>query len=162
MLVAVLLIALLTIIGSTTLSVAGVDARVAIQNRRHLLVLNAADAGTQHARWTLRTENPPNEGIDTGDTGQPFVAEVEGEEKFAGVAFAMNQGLYEVHARYSKCGNPPPGYSTELGRASYRADFWEMTSSAAFKDAAFDELNPMRASVETTIRKVVRGSCKVR
>ena len=162
MLVTVLLIALLTIIGATTLSVAGVDQRVAIQNRRHMLVVNAADAGTQHARWELRTENPVDEGYDTADTGAPFVAEVEAEEQFAGVAFPMNQGLYEVEARYSKCSNPPPGYSTEQGRAAFRSDFWDMQSTATIKDAAFDDLNPMKATVVATLRKVVRGACKIR
>ncbi len=54
MLVALVLIALLTIIGATSLSVAGVDQRVATHNRRHMMALNAADAGTQHARWVLQ------------------------------------------------------------------------------------------------------------
>ena len=61
MLVALVLIALLTIIGATSLSVAGVDQRVATHNRRHMMVLNTADAGTEHARFLLQSENPRNE-----------------------------------------------------------------------------------------------------
>jgi Tfp pilus assembly protein PilX len=162
MLVAVVLIALLTIIGSTTLTVAGTDQRIAIAVRRHHLVMNAADAGTNQARWELRSENPRNEGYDTADTGAPFVAEVESDELFQGVAFPTNQGTYEVNARFAKCSNPPPGYSTEIGVAQFRSDFWEMDSTAHFTDAAYDNVNEMEARVQATVRKVVRGPCKIR
>jgi Tfp pilus assembly protein PilX len=162
MLVAVVLIALLTIIGATTLSVAGTDSRVATAVRRHHLVMNAADAGTQHGRWQIRTTQPRNEGWDTADTGTPFVAKIESDEMFAGTGFPMNQGNYEVRARFAKCSNPPPGYSTEIGVAQYRSDFWEMDGTARFTDAAFDPVNPMEAKVMSTVRKVIHGPCKIR
>jgi hypothetical protein len=162
MLIAVVMIALLTIIGSTTLTVAGTDEQIATAVRRHHLVMNAADAGTQQARWELRNENPADEGWDTADTGAAFVAEIESQEMFKGVTFPMNQGTYEVSARYAKCSNPPPGYSTELGVAQFRSDFWEMDSTAHFTNAGFDNVNEMEARVQATLRKVVRGPCKVR
>jgi hypothetical protein len=162
MLVALVLIALLTIIGATSLSVAGVDQRVATHNRRHMMALNAADAGTQHARWVLQNENPADEGWDTADTGGLFVPETEGDSMFGGIEFPMNQGVYKVDAVYQKCGNPPPGYSTEAGRTGFRADYWDMVSSAKFADATMAELNPTRAEVITTLRKVMNGVCKIR
>lgn len=164
MLVALVLIALLTIIGATSLSVAGVDQRVATHNRRHMMVLNTADAGTEHARFLLQSENPANEGWDTADTGSMFVPKSQAEAAFEGINFAgqMSQGVYEVDAVYQKCSNPPPGYSTELGRVGYRSDFWDMRSRATFDDAAFSQTNPTQAVVVSTIRKVVRGSCKIR
>ncbi len=162
MLVALVLIALLTIIGATSLSVAGVDQRVATHNRRHMMVLNAAAAGTEHARFMLQSENPANEGWDTADTGNMFVPRDQAETSFKGIAFPMPQGVYEVDAVYQKCSNPPPGYSTELGRAAYRSDFWDMHSRAEFTDTSFNQTNPTQAIVVATIRKVVRGSCKIR
>ena len=162
MLVALVLIAILTIIGATSLSVAGVDQRVATHNRRHMMVLNTADAGTDHARYQLQTENPANEGWDTADTGNLFVAKGEAETHFEGITFPMNQGVYEVDAVYQKCSNPPPGYSTELGRLGYRSDFWDMRSHATFQDSSFTQTNPTQAVVVATLRKVVRGSCKIR
>jgi len=162
MMIAVVLIALLTIIGSTTLSVAGTDSRIATAVRRHHLVMNAADAGTQQARHQLRSTNPSSEGWDSADTAAPFVAEIESDEMFQGVTFPMNQGTYEVRARYAKCSNPPPGYSTELGVAQFRSDFWEMDATAHFTDAAFDNVNEMEAKVHATMRKVIRGPCKIR
>lgn len=162
MLVALVLIALLTIIGATSLSVAGVDQRVATHNRRHMMVLNTADAGTEHARFLLQSENPANEGWDTADTGSMFVPKTEADASFEGISFPMNQGVYEVDAVYQKCSNPPPGYSTEVGRVGYRSDFWDMRSRATFDDAAYSQINPTQAVVVSTIRKVVRGSCKIR
>lgn len=162
MLVALVLIAILTIIGATSLSVAGVDQRVATHNRRHMMVLNTADAGTEHARYQLQTENPANEGWDTADTGNKFVATAEAETFFEGITFPMNQGVYEVDAVYQKCSNPPPGYSTELGRQGYRSDFWDMRSHATFQDSTYTQTNPTQAVVVATLRKVVRGSCKIR
>lgn len=162
MLVALVLIALLTIIGATSLSVAGVDQRVATHNRRHMMVLNTADAGTDHARFLLQSENPANEGWDTADTGNLFVAKTEADASFEGIAFPMSLGVYRVDAVYQKCANPPPGYSTELGRAGYRSDFWDMRSRATFDDAAYEQINPTQAVVVSTLRKVMRGNCKVR
>ncbi|MFN7144769.1 MAG: hypothetical protein ACK4YP_13415 [Myxococcota bacterium] len=162
MLVALVLIALLTIIGATSLSVAGVDQRVATHNRRHMMVLNTADAGTDHARFLLQSENPRNEGWDTADTGNLFVAKTEADASFEGIGFPMNQGVYRVDAVYQKCANPPPGYSTELGRAGYRSDFWDMRSRATFDDSSYAQINPTQAVVVSTLRKVMRGNCKVR
>ena len=95
MLVALVLIALITIIGATSLSVAGVDQRVATHNRRHMMVLNTADAGTNHARYMLQTENPANEGWDTADTGNMFVPKSQAETEFDGITFPMSLGVYE-------------------------------------------------------------------
>lgn len=162
MLVALVLVALLTIIGATSLSVAGVDQRVATHNRRHMMVLNTADAGTDHARHILQTENPLNEGWDTADTGTFFVPKTEADAQFGGIAFPMSQGVYQVDAVYQKCANPPPGYSTELGRGGFRSDFWDMRSRATFEDGSFQQVNPTSAVVVSTLRKVMRGTCKIR
>ena len=162
MLVALVLIALITIIGATSLSVAGVDQRVATHNRRHMMVLNTADAGTNHARYMLQTENPANEGWDTADTGNMFVPKSQAETEFDGITFPMSLGVYEVDAVYQKCSNPPPGYSTELGRVAFRSDFWDMRSRATFDDTSYNQVNPTQAVVVSTMRKVLRGSCKIR
>jgi hypothetical protein len=162
MLVALVLIALLTIIGATSLSVAGVDQRVATHNRRHMMVLDAADAGTEHARFLLQAENPANEGWDTADTGSMFVPKNEADASFEGISFPMSQGVYEVDAVYQKCSNPPPGYSTEAGRAAYRSDFWDMRSRATFDDSTYAQINPTQAIVVATLRKVVHGTCHIR
>jgi hypothetical protein len=164
MLIALLLLAILTIIGSTSLSIAGVDQRVAIQNQRHMIVVGAAEAGTNHARYQLESELPANEGWDTGS--EPFVnmdGSDGGEAMFAGANFPVNQGTYEVKAVYVKCGPPPPGYSTEAGRQSFRSDYWDMQSRAIFRDGAtLSQLNPIEATVITTLRRVTQGPCKIR
>lgn len=162
MLVTMILIALLAIIGATSLSVAGVDHRIAIHNQRHMVVMNSADAGTEHARWQLQSENPRDEGWDTADTGNLFVPMNEADLMFAGVSFPMNQGVYEVDAVFQKCSNPPPGYSTEYGRTQFRSDFWDMHSRAQLTDAGYAQTNPTQASVVATFRKVVHGACKIR
>lgn len=162
MLIALILMAVLAIIGATSLSIAGTDARVATQNRRHMIVVNAADAGTQHARWELSTRDPANEGWDTGDTGASFIDETVAEGAFAGNTFPMNQGNYRVDAVYQKCSNPPPGYSTEQGNTAFHSDYWDMQATAVFNDTTYNQLNPTRASVVTTIRKVKSGDCKIR
>jgi type II secretory pathway component PulK len=161
MLVALVLIALITIIGATSLSVAGTDQRVATHNLRHMMVMNAADAGTEHARFALSTDNPANEGWDTASS-TPFVDKPDADTMYEGVAFPMSQGVYSVNAVYQKCSNPPPGYSTELGRSAFRSDFWDMHSTAVFDDATWTEMNPTRAEVVATLRKVVHGPCKIR
>lgn len=159
MLVALVLIALITIIGATSLSVAGVDQRVATHNRRHLMMLNTADAGTEHARYLLQSEDPVNEGWDTADTGNMFVAKADGETSFDGIVFPMSQGVYEVDAVFQKCAPPPPGYSVDTNKVSYRSDFWDMRSRATFDDATFTATNPTQSTVVLTLRKVVRGTC---
>lgn len=162
MFIALVLIALLMIVGATSLQVAGVDQRVATHNRRHMMVLNTADAGTVHARYQLQNELPANEGWDTADTGTHWIYRSEGETDFEGIAFPMNQGVYEVDAVFQKCSNPPPGYSTEQGRTAFHSQFWNMKSTASFQDTTYTEVNPTRATVVATLRKVVRGDCKIR
>lgn len=164
MLIAMILIALLAIIGATTLSVAGTDQRIALTNRRHMLVMNTASAGTEHARNELSYENPPNEGLDTaGDTYPDFVTEDEAEEDFEGLAYTHNLGVYWVKAVYQRCGYPPPGYSTEIGRTQFRADYWSMQSEARMKDAStYDNLNETTAETVSLVRKVLLGTCKIR
>jgi len=166
MLIALVLLAVLTIIGATSLSVAGVDQRIAIHNQRHMIVVNTASAGTEHARWQLENEAPEDEGWDTGDTGSLFVT-VQGsegaEDKFQGSNFPMNQGAYKVDATYHKCGSPPQGYSAEMGSTSFRSDFWELKSVAMFMDdSTGDQVNPIEATVVATVRKVAQGACEIR
>ena len=162
MLIALILIAILTIIGATSLSVAGVDERVATHNMRHMIGMNTADAGTEHARWQLQVENPADEGWDTADSGNMFVPMAEAEPLYEGIEFPMPQGVYWVDAVYQKCSNPPPGYSTEYGRTQFRSDFWDMRSTGNFTDASMTETNPTQATVVATLRKVIHGSCKIR
>ena len=174
MLIALVLIAVLTIIGATTLSVAGVDQRIAMHNQRHMVIMNAADAGTQHARYQLEHEMPADEGWDTADTGF-YIPSInaggagvdDAETMFVGTEFAMNQGTYQVNAVYVKCSGPPPGYSTEQGRQSFRSDYWDMQSHGWFRPQAAsgmagDAANPIQGTVASTIRKVVQGPCKIR
>lgn len=163
MLVAMILLAILAVIGATSLSVAGVDQRIAMHNRKHMLVVNTAHAGTQHARWQLEHSNPVNEGVDTApDTYGPFVKATEAEAEFGGLAYAHNLGVYWVEASYLRCGNPPPGYSTELGKTGFRSDYWEMTSTARMQDTAYSNINETQASTAGIFRKVIRGPCVVR
>ena len=163
MLLAMLLIAILAVIGATTLSVAGVDQRIALHNRKHMMVVNTADAGTEHGRWELEHENPPNEGISADeDTWPDFVLATEGEDNFGGLNYAHNLGVYWVQATYHRCGNPPPGYSTEIGRTSFRSDYWEMKSQARMQDTSYSNVNETSATTILLLRKVVRGTCKVR
>lgn len=81
---------------------------------------------------------------------------------FAGSAFPGNLGTYEVRASYLRCAPPPAGYSTEVGSA-WRSDYWEMTSRGWFADPSTGEqTSPVESTVLMTVRKVVRGPCKVR
>lgn len=163
MLVALILMAILSVIGATTLSVAGTDQRIAIHNRKHMLVLNTASAGTEHARHELQTENPPNEGLDSAeDTYDEFVTSEEAEAEFGGLVYTHNLGVYWVSAVYQRCGYPPPGYSTEIGRAQFRADYWLMESTARMQDESYSNLNETQANTSSLIRKVLRGTCKIR
>jgi len=163
MLVALILLAIMSVIGATSLSVAGVDQRIALHNRKHMLVVNTANAGVMHARWQLEHENPPNEGLDTApDTYGPFVTATEAESDFGGLAYAHNLGVYWVEASYLRCGNPPPGYSTEIGRASFRSDYWEMDSTARMQNTSYANINETQASTAGIYRKVIRGPCVVR
>lgn len=161
MLVALILLAILSVIGATSLSVSGVDQRIALHNRKHMMVLNTADAGVNHARNTLGYENPPDEWYDSGDTGY-FVTVVDAETSFEGISYTHNLGVYRVAAIYERCAQPPPGYSTEIGNQQFRSDYWRMESTARMQDASYDNINETTATVVSTLRKVVRGTCKVR
>ena len=163
MLLSMLLIAILAVIGATTLSVAGGDQRIALHNRKHMMVMNTSDAGTDHARYQLEHENPPNEGLAADeDTWPDFVESTEGEGKFGGLEYAHNLGVYWVQATYHRCGNPPPGYSTEIGNTKFRSDYWEMKSQARMQDTSYSNVNETSSTVVLLLRKVVKGTCKVR
>lgn len=163
MLVALILIAIITIIGATSLSIAGVDQRVANYTRRHSAITTAADAGGEHARYQLMYSLPENEGWDTG-APLVFVEETESEDWFEGENTALPLGTYDVTASFAKCGSPPKGYSTEEGNQGFRSDYWEMEAHSWFESAssADAQVNPSEARVATMLRKVMRGSCKVR
>jgi Tfp pilus assembly protein PilX len=163
MLVALILLAIIAVIGATSLSVAGVDQRIALHNRKHMLVVNTAHAGTEHARWQLEYENPVNEGLDTApDTYGAFVKATDAEARFGGLAYPHNLGVYWVEATYLRCGNPPPGYSTELGKNQFRSDYWQMTSTARMQDTSYANINETQATAAGIYRKVIRGGCVVR
>ncbi|MBN1336339.1 MAG: hypothetical protein JXB39_10295 [Deltaproteobacteria bacterium] len=158
MLVALVLMAILTVIGATTLSVAGVDHRIALYNRKHMMIVNTADAGAQHARDEMRWDYPTEEWRDSGDTGD-WITATEAEARFGGAAYAHNLGVYRVRAIYQRCGNPPPGYSAEIGVSQYRSDYWRMESTATMENSSFEAINDTSATIVTTVRKVVAGAC---
>ena len=166
LMVALILLAIISVIGSTTLNLAGVDRRIAIHNRLHMVVLNTAQAGTVHARNVLESEDPPAENLDSaGDTWGSFVLPTEGETTFGGIAFSgtgQNLGVYWVEAIYHKCANPPPGYSTEIGRVGFRSDFWNMESTSRMQDTSYANINESQAKAVSTVRKVVWGACRAR
>ena len=164
MLIALLIMAIMTVMGATTLQVAGIDQRIALQNRKHMLVVNTAHAGTVHAQDELRYYDPVNEGLDTaGDTADDFVSASEAEDDFAGLSYAHNLGVYWVTATYHRCGNPPAGYSTELGSNKFRSDYWEMRSTARMQEeGTYENINETQAVASMLLRKVRFGSCKIR
>lgn len=160
MLVALILMAILAVIGATSLSVSGVDQRIALHNRKHMMILNTADAGTVQARSKLTTNPPLREWDDSEDTGS-YITATEAETQFDGIAYTHNLGVYRVNAIYERCGNPPPGYSTELGQQHFRSDYWRMESTARMQDSSFQNINETTATVVSTIRNVTRGACKM-
>lgn len=166
MLVALILMALIGVMGATSLSVAGVDQRIAHHNRKHLVLVNTSHAGTEHGRNVLGDENPPAENLDSaGDTWPAFVIATEGEDHYGGISYAsanQNLGVYTVEAIYIKCSNPPPGYSTELGRTHFRSDYWMMDAQAKMQDTSYSDITETSARSIATLRKVVQGSCKIR
>lgn len=163
MIIALILLALIAVIGSSTLQVAGIDQRIAVQNRKHMMVLNTAIAGTEHARYEIQHNDPPDEGIDSGaDTYDDFVTTTEAETDFGGVAYTHNLGVYYVTATFHRCGNPPPGYTTEMGRSGFRSDYWEMESTGRMTDTTYSSINETEAVSSSMVRKVMRGRCKVR
>lgn len=161
MLIAMILMAVLAVIGATSLSIAGVDQRIAVHNMRHMTITDTANAGTEHARYSLMFADPVNEGWDTA-TAETFVTLEDADPMFEGISFPVAQGNYWVDADYLKCSNPPPGYSTEAGNTAFRSDFWNMTAQAEFMDSSWTDMNPTRATVMATLRKVVPGGCKIR
>ncbi len=163
MLVALVLIAIITIIGGTSLSIAGVDQRVANYTRRHAAVVDAADAGGTHARMQLMFALPDDEGWDP-DAPQVFVEEADGATYFEGDATMMPLGSYQVAASFAKCGTPPKGYSTEEGNTGWRSDYWAMEANSWFESTTTggEQTNPSEARVTTMLRKVMQGSCKIR
>lgn len=167
MLVALLLMAILAVIGASTLQVAGIDQRIAHQNRKHMMSVNTSHAGTVHARQKLMYNDPPSEGLDSGsDTFGDFVGATNAETNFAGLSYSHNLGVYWVTATFHRCGNPPPGYSTEKGTAKFRADYWEMSSTARIQSSATSAdsaaVNETQARSTSLLRKVKFGTCKVR
>jgi hypothetical protein len=159
LLVALILMAILSVIGATSLSVAGVDQRIASHNRKHMMIVNSADAGTVHARYELGLAEPEAEWGDSADTAA-WIDLTDGEAQFGGIAYTHNLGVYRVEAIYERCSNPPPGYSTEEGSQKFRSDYWRMESTATMRDAAYQNVNETTAMVVSTIRRVARGSCK--
>jgi hypothetical protein len=167
MLVALLLMAIMSVIGASSLQVAGIDQRIALQNRKHIMVMNTAAAGTEHARDEMRWTEPVSEGIDSNpDTYGDFVTASDGETDFGGIGYTHNLGVYWVTATFHRCGNPPPGYSTELGANKFRSDYWEMESTArmAESDSSADSVavNETLSSASMLIRHIKFGTCKVR
>lgn len=167
MLVALIMMAILTVLGASTLQVAGIDQRIALQNRKHMLTVNTAHAGTEHARDEMRWTEPVDEGIDTSpDTHGDYVGATDAETSFGGVAYTHNLGVYWVTATYHRCGNPPPGYSTELGQNKFRSDYWEMEATARMAEtatsAATAAVNETQATASMLLRHVKFGTCKVR
>lgn len=164
MLVALIVMALIAVIGATTLSVAGVDHRIANHNRKHMMVFITSTAGVEHARSKLETENPFSENLDSSVDSGDWVGLSLAESTFGGSTYDQNLGVYWVQAVYERCGNPPPGYSTEQGRQSFRSDYWSMQSSALMTDdlTSYTPMNDTRATTIATVRKVVYGACKVR
>jgi len=164
MLVALLLMALLSIVGASTLRVAGLDHRISMQNRKHMMVLNTAHAGTEHGRSKIQDEEPIDEGTDTDpDTFGDFVKATEAEAEFEGLAYSHNLGVYWVSAIYHRCGNPPPGYSTEIGQNKFRSDYWEMESTARQQEeGSYSNINETLAVTSMMVRHVEFGTCKIR
>ena len=167
MLVALLLMAILAVIGASTLQVAGIDQRIAHQNRKHVMSVNTSHAGTVHARNKLMYNDPPNEGLDSApDTYGDFVGATTAETNFDGLSYAHNLGVYWVTATYHRCGNPPPGYSTEKGTSKFRADYWEMASTARIQSSATSSdaaaVNETQARSTSLLRKVKFGTCTIR
>ncbi len=158
LLVAIILMAILTVVGATTLSLAGVDHRIALHNRKHMMIVNTADAGAQHARDELRWDQPADEWLDSGDTGA-WITAGEAEARYGGLVYPHNLGVYRVRAVYQRCGSAPPGYSTELGTSQFRSDYWRMESTASMENPSFEAVNETSARVVATMRKVVIGSC---
>ena len=170
MLVAMVLLALLAVLGTSTLNIAGIDQRIAYRNRQHAVVVHTSHAGTEDARDSMRDNVlPASEGYNEyglEDTAI-FITQAAAETEFGGLSYhaasgVHNLGVYQVDATYHRCGNPPPGYSTEQGRNGFHSDYWEMESVATMTDSSYTNTNASRATVSTMVQMVMRGACKVR
>ena len=165
MAITMVMVVILTIAGTTTLNLSGVDRRISSRNRQHMLVFNTSDAGTNHARDKIKNTQPSSEGFTANgaaDTSSTFVSQTVGDSTYGGISYTHNLGVYYVKAIYQRCGNPPPGYSTEQGRASFRADYWEMKSTGKLTNSSYTNLNATEAITTTLVRMVMRGNCKMR
>lgn len=164
-LIALFVLGLLSVLGTTTLNISGIDYQIAIRNKRHMLVLNTASGGNEDARNKIQSTLPASEGYDAQgyeDTSIDFISQSEAEGDFGGLAYTHNLGVYWVDAFYQRCGNPPPGYSTELGRNGFRSDYWDMKSTGKITSSAYVQKNPTEATTHTIIRMVMKGPCRVR
>jgi hypothetical protein len=170
MLVAMVLLALLAVMGTSTMNIAGIDQRIAYRNRQHAVVVHTSHAGTEQARDLMRDKVlPSSEGFNQygiEDTAM-YITKAVAETDFGGLSYhtasgVHNMGVYSVDAVYLRCGNPPPGYSTEQGRNGFRSDYWEMESIATMTDSSYTNTNASKATISTMIRMVMRGGCKVR
>ncbi len=163
MLITLILLALIAVIGATSLSVAGIDHRIASHNRSYSMMFNTSHAGTEHGRLKLESEDPKAENLDSGgDSWSDWVPMATGDAMFTGTTFDQNLGAYWVEATYERCSNPPPGYSTEQGRAAFRSDYWTMTSRSRMVNSGLSDINEMQSTTVSTVRKVIRGACKMR
>jgi len=177
MLVAIILMAILTVIGATSLSVAGVDQRIAYHNRKHTIMVHTAMAGTDHGRNRMEYINPNGENLDSAsaadtssdpgaDSNAYIVTRTLAETNFEGIDFSVdssqNLGVYWVEAIFIKCGVPPPGYSTEEGSRTFRSDYWNLSSTSAMLKSDFSDQNSSEGRAVSSVRKVVKGSCKIR
>jgi hypothetical protein len=177
MLVALILMAILSVIGATSLSVAGVDQRIAYHNRKHTIMVNTAIAGTDHGRNRLEFTNPNGENLDSAaasdtsttagaDSTAYLVTRDLAETTFEGITFSadnsQNLGVYWVEAIFIKCGVPPPGYSTEEGSRTFRSDYWNLSSTSAMLKSDWSSQNRSEGRAVSSVRKVTQGSCKIR
>ena len=165
MAITMVMVVILTVAGTTTLNLSGVDQQIASRNRQHMLVFNTSDAGTNHARNKIKNTQPTSEGFTASgaeDTSTTFVTKAVGESSYGGIAYTHNLGVYYVKAVYQRCGNPPPGYSTEQGRVGFRSDYWEMKSTGKLTNSSYTSLNATEAITTTLVRMVMRGNCKMR
>ena len=166
MVIALMVLGLLTIMGSNSLTIAGIDYQIAARNRKHMMVLNTANAGNVDARAKMMTDLPESEGFTadglTDTSVDNYITQTDAESAFEGLSYTHNLGVYWVEAVYHRCGNPPPGYSTELGRNGFRADYWEMESTGRMSDTSYTNSNATEAITSTMVRMVMKGSCKIR
>ena len=177
MLVALVVMAIIAAVGATSLSIAGVDQRIALHNRKYMMMMNTAFAGTDHARNRLETIHPSGENLDSGfgsdsstdglDTERYFVTRTTGNDLYQGSGFgteSQNFGVYWVEAIYLKCGLPPPGYSTEAGPNGFRSDYWAMSATSRMMDVSGSDSyqNNAEGRAVSVVRNVQRGSCKIR